>query len=161
MSGALTIKTSRDLLEKVRREVARLNADTYDGDAALNACVSAYHLHEWVWKEKLRGDVEAQRRCCGQKVTQEDFRDWLLQKWHEFSLAQEICNGSKHMRRHRDAKIEKSYEGGWGRQRWDEGVWDAPAGFIVVVDGNHVGLNEELQKLLSNWDDMFNAMKWD
>jgi hypothetical protein len=67
---------------------------------ALNAVMTAYHLHEWVWGGflKQRRDVQASLRLARGKrrVTKESFLAWVVERCPAMADAQLITNGTKH-----------------------------------------------------------------
>jgi len=160
-AGVLSFQTAKDLLEKFRREMARLDSDPYDGDAALNACRDGYHLADWIWHGKLEHDQAAQIAIGGCPMKdRREFKQWVASQFPQFDLIWELCNGSKHFTPTRKDTVEHSYQSGWDRQKWGEGIWDAPPGFMVVVNGQHLGVNDMLKNLLTFWDNLFAKQGW-
>ena len=45
------IQTARAFLNQLKEEFGDLLEDSMSERHALNACLTAYHLHEWVWGE--------------------------------------------------------------------------------------------------------------
>jgi hypothetical protein len=68
---------------------------------AMNAVITAYHLHEWVWGAfvKQRGDLQDDWQLSpGKKSRCEDFRNWLEreQQCPAMADARMVANGTKH-----------------------------------------------------------------
>ncbi len=89
------IKTARDFLGKVKEDANALASDVANAGKAMNAFLSAYHLHEWVWARWLK---KASPYSLGGTTIREktDFIGWLDNNCPHFSLVQEIANGAKH-----------------------------------------------------------------
>lgn len=78
--GLFALKTSEDLLEKLRREYERLNQSPIDSDIAFNFFVTAEHLIDWVYHGQINKNKRTNLRD----------NDVLLQ------VCSHIANGSKH-----------------------------------------------------------------
>jgi len=78
--GIGTLETPRDLLEKLRHDLARMHSDRGNSYAAFDFFVTAEHMIDWV----LPGEANRQQR-----------RD-LRSKQILLQIASHIANGSKH-----------------------------------------------------------------
>ena len=75
------IRTSRDMLDKLSREIKRLETTDNREDAAdlcFNAAVTAWHLHDWVWKDiKDNWPVRARIAKAAEIPGKFKKRDWM------------------------------------------------------------------------------------
>ena len=156
MPGALKLTKPSDLLHKLRHEMAKLSADPYDAYAALNAARDAYHLCDWIWAHTLSKDSILQTKVMGTIGTKADYITFTKGACPDFSQIEELCNGSKHFGPPREGpQITGSYEGGWGRQHWGEGVWGAPAALVAVTAMAHMSVPDLLKRALAYWETFF------
>ena len=70
--------------------------DVNDSYAAINALRDAYHLREWIWKDRLVGDAALQTQIVGNRVKEVGWNTWVNATFSMFPLVRDICNGSKH-----------------------------------------------------------------
>ena len=89
------IVTAEDFRAKSRRDYLRLAAELADADLAMNAILSNYHLHEWIWSLVLKS-----RRPfdLGGTIIREksDWIRWLEANCPHFAVLRDLANGSKH-----------------------------------------------------------------
>ena len=90
--GFFELRTARDLLEKLRRDLERLRAAPLDTDAAFNFFVTAEHLLDWVYPKK----AGTAQRTAERKASS------LLQ------VCSHLANGAKHFET--EAKQHKSVD---------------------------------------------------
>jgi hypothetical protein len=85
------IKTARQFLEKLHEEQADFERSNFlSSRHAINAAITAYHLHEWVW-----ADFAKPRRST-LWPNKKAFKAHLESTWREFRLAEQLTDGSKH-----------------------------------------------------------------
>jgi hypothetical protein len=90
-----SITTARDFLGKAKEDADALALDIANASKAMNAFMSAYHLHEWVWARWLK--AASPRSLNGTMIRRDvDFVSWLDANCPFFKLVQELANGSKH-----------------------------------------------------------------
>jgi len=89
------ITTAADFREKSARDNAALQADVSNVDVAINAILSAYHLHEWVWRLVLKPRKPVSVRGAVLRNS-DDWKTWLDQNFPHFGLLRDLANGSKH-----------------------------------------------------------------
>lgn len=89
------ITTARDFREKAARDNALLQSGFANADLAINAVLSAYHLHEWVWHLVLKPEKPVTLRGVALRTKAEWLR-WLDGSCPHFRLIQELANGNKH-----------------------------------------------------------------
>ena len=61
----------------------------------MNFVITAYHLHEWVWKSFLKNDA-AKRQALGIRKDIDAFKAWLDERSIWYAQMQPLANGSKH-----------------------------------------------------------------
>jgi hypothetical protein len=79
-SGLFTLRTPEDLLDKLRRDLARVESNPLDADAAFDFFVTAHHFPEWLRK--------ARRNAA---ALFSSVRNRLILK-----VVAEVANGGKH-----------------------------------------------------------------
>jgi hypothetical protein len=62
---------------------------------AMNFVITAYHMHEWVWKGFLKNDA-AKRQELGIPKDIDAFKAWLDDRSIWYAQMQSLANGSKH-----------------------------------------------------------------
>jgi hypothetical protein len=156
VTGALKLKAPSDLLQKLRYEVGQLKLDPYNTYIALDAARDAHHLCDWVWAGCMHDKPELQQAVMKKSGTRGQFVTWIASNCPRFRLITELSNGSKHFGDPREGPaITHTYEGGWGRQYWGEGVWGAPAALVVVTEDGHLSIVEILNDAVTFWDTFF------
>lgn len=61
----------------------------------MNFVITAYHMHEWVWKGFLKNDA-AKRQELGIPKDIDAFKAWLDDRSIWYAQMQSLANGSKH-----------------------------------------------------------------
>jgi hypothetical protein len=61
---------------------------------ALHCVITDYHLHEWVWGDWLKRDIET-RKALGIR-NKESFLAWIDRACVWFASVQNLANGTKH-----------------------------------------------------------------
>lgn len=95
---AWTITTSRDLLEKAKRDLERFrnSHEANDGeqvDHAINCAITLWHIHDWLWRER-----EAAWKARGID-SKSAFQNWLRERdgRNRLTFCERLANGSKHL----------------------------------------------------------------
>ena len=120
MSGALDLTEPRHLLTKLSHEIDTLAAAPRNSYAAINALRDAYHLREWIWHGRLKKNPGLQAQITGREtkgaVAEREckWKEYVNRKCQNFSLIQELCNGSKHFERDSRDKVEATHQAGYG-----------------------------------------------
>jgi hypothetical protein len=89
------IVTSRDYLAKLEADFADFMKEPGSARLAVNCAVTAYHLHEWVWRDWLKND-QSTRQALGIAKDRRDFLAWIGRACVWFLCIQEVANGTKH-----------------------------------------------------------------
>jgi hypothetical protein len=92
------------LFHKLREEQADFErVDCLSSRHAINAIMTAYHLHEWVWGDfvKKRLDLHAAWQLVpAGKAKYAHFKSWLQKKCPAMIDAEAVTNGTKHFGEH-------------------------------------------------------------
>lgn len=99
--------------------------------SAINACISAWSLQEWTWKETSRsgrknGDARSEKKKFIKKLNEEV----LIQ-----GMCADIANTAKH-----GEYGEKGWPGGAISLEWVSGSEDTPPGFMLWRSGVRAGV---------------------
>ncbi|MGH9677451.1 MAG: hypothetical protein ACRD36_10150 [Candidatus Acidiferrum sp.] len=96
MSGVMNLTHPGDLLKKLQHESALFTDEPSNSYAAINALRDAYHLREWVWKDRLESDPALQTKIMGTSGDEAAWNTWVNNNCADFKLVRDVCNGSKH-----------------------------------------------------------------
>jgi hypothetical protein len=143
LSGFFSLRSPRDLLEKLERDYARLEvADPASFDAqyaAFDFFVGANHLADWL--KHSQGGSLSQHRA-----------------YQDGALVEHIANGAKHFRvdHHRTAKDTRVVDGVWAAKVWKlgvwaRGVWREACLLIDLEDGTSVDVQVVAKRVLQHW----------
>ena len=129
------IKTARDIQAKAQEDIQLLLEKIDDSGRAMNAILSAYHLHEWIWAQWLK--AEAPKKFNGALIRdKKDFLAWLDVTCPHFELLQELANGSKHC-----IPVHSTQEiAGYGRGPYGIGPYGAP--YLLIDKGSSLPIAE-------------------
>jgi hypothetical protein len=99
---------------------------------ALHCAISAHHLKDWVWHDKIDGSQELRKRLNVRALT--DFSEWVDAHSVWMRFISEIANGTKHVRNRqsfesmRVASLPFSFD--TPLAGFDEGTWDGPVRYV-------------------------------
>jgi hypothetical protein len=88
------ITTARDFYAKLLADFEDFKREPGSARIALNCISAAYHLHEWVWGDLVKHDLDTQRKLGVHDL--KSFRAWINRACIWFGYIQEIANRSKH-----------------------------------------------------------------
>ena len=128
------INNSRDFYQKLLEDFDDYMGNTGSARHAMNCAITAHHMHDWVWVDFLKRNIELRKRL-GIK-SRNDFIKWIVEKSIWFSLVQGISNGSKHMQY--DPALKAQHVGGWGVAKWDEHNW-GQTHLVIDMGGDDPG----------------------
>lgn len=148
------ITSAADFRAKAGRDNVALQAEIANADLAINAILSAYHLHEWVWRLVLKPAKPVTVRGVVFR-TKDDWVSWLDTNCPHFGLLQELANGSKHcLPVVGAAKVE-----GYGQGPWGIGPFGVP--YLLIDLGEARAADERwlvatiaLQEVNDFWSDL-------
>jgi hypothetical protein len=98
----LAINSSRDMLEKLKREIERLAGSIIRQeivDHGLNAAMTAWHLTEWTWRE-IQGSIPRIRSVTEKAGTSirelKQFQRFVKRDCAELAYCEDIAISTKH-----------------------------------------------------------------
>jgi hypothetical protein len=122
------IKTTGDFHAKAQEDIRLLLDKIDDSSRAINAILSAYHLHEWAWAQWLKA-ATPKRINVTLIRDKKDFLAWLDVTCPHFKILQELANGSKHC-----VPVHSTQEiAGYGRGPYGIGPYGAP--YLLIDKG--------------------------
>jgi hypothetical protein len=129
------IKTAGDFQAKAQEDIRLLLEKINDSSRAMNAILSACHLHEWVWAQWLKAGTP--KRLNGTLIRdKKDFLAWLDVTCPHFKTLQELANGSKHC-----IPVHSTQEiAGYGRGPY--GIGPYGASYLLIDKGASLPLVE-------------------
>jgi len=97
------MNSSRDMLEKLRREIDRLAGSIIRQeivDHGLNAAMTAWHLTDWVWRE-IQGSTRRPTLTAkaGAPIRElKQFQELVKRNCAELAYCEDIAISTKHLR---------------------------------------------------------------
>jgi hypothetical protein len=139
------IATPRDLLEKARRDIEKMKADT-STDTIFNFFVTTYHVVDYI---KALGTIP--QTVIDQLYSDADFR-----------LCQFLCNKGKHIQLRGDEPFEAKHKPaipGGALDSFSLGVDQLgdPERFVVLDGAQEVDVIQLGNKLIKKWEDFFSV----
>jgi len=123
------VVTARDFYAMLIEDFDDFMEEPHSARRALHCAISAYHLHEWIWSDWLKNDVNT-RQKLGIKKNKDDFVAWLLRANVWFFYVQAIANGTKHFGRSEEFGTIKVSAPPLAFDQltagFDQGAWDGP-----------------------------------
>jgi hypothetical protein len=153
------IESPSALLDKLIEEQRDFrNEHCLSARHAINAIMTAYHLHEWVWGAflKKRHDLHSTLQLSpGRKAECHDFRKWLERECPAMADAEKITNGTKHFRSDIPTGRRK---GAFQRNAFQSNAF-AVSYLWIERDGGKQKAEEFIQELVDFWSDFFAKYK--
>lgn len=156
------IKTAHDLYCKLKREYAAFQGGATDSDLAWNCAVTAWHLREWLWKERLSVYPGEDVKLFGQTfAAEQDYQTELNLRCPKYKLLRDVCNGSKHFDLGNPGRVkETTVRPGavFGAMMFGEVAFgEGPYFAIRLDDGTLVRFLGVLSEVVALWDDVFKS----
>jgi hypothetical protein len=124
---------------------------------AINATMTAYHLHEWVWGAFAKGRPDLHQEwqlSPGKKANREDFLSWVEQQCPAIADAQSVTNGMKHFN---PAAIQTGeHKGGFQAGVFQSNGFDV-SHLWIERNGVKQRAEEFINELVKFWRDEFFA----
>jgi hypothetical protein len=159
MTGALSLTEPRHLLTKLSHEIDTLAAAPRNSYAAINALRDAYHLREWIWHGRLENDAALQAAIMGAPGIKAGWDKHVKDRFTDFRLIHELCNGSKHFEADLRDKVKATHTAGYGSPlfAYNHGpLGYGVDGLFMVLDGGRiVSVMHLLESVRSFWTEMF------
>jgi len=149
------IVTAPDFLAKMREDNKLLQEQVDDSGRAMNAILSAYHLHEWVWAGWLK--AVAPTTIGGTLIRDKTaFVGWLEANCPQFLVLQSLANGTKHC-----SPVDPTGKiAGYGQGPFGIGPYGTP--YLLIDKGANFSpterwlvANRMLQEINDFWDSFF------
>jgi hypothetical protein len=159
---SFAIKTAHDLFCKLKRECAAFQGSTTDSDLAWNCAVTAWHLREWLWKERLSVTPGADLTLFGQAFTSEQgYQTELNRRCPKYKFLRDVCNGSKHFDLSNPGPVNATTvrPGAMpGAMKFGETAFGEGSYFAIrLEDGSLVRFSGVLSEVMALWDDVFKS----
>jgi hypothetical protein len=158
MSGALNVTQPCHLLDKLLHEITVLSEEPRNSYAALNALRDAYHLREWIWHGRLENNAALQARIMGRAGSEADWNKYVKDRFPDFQLIRELCNGSKHFERFPGDQVKSTHAAGYGSPLYAHGgpLGYGVDGLFMVLDGGRiVSVMHLLDEARALWAELF------
>ena len=154
--SSFDINTAEDFLEKLLAEHRDFKNDLLSARHAINACMTAYHLHEWVWGERIAKNYDLQgilklATLANGKPEKKHFFLFLSKQCPDLKIAEAVTNGSKHFdqRKQRTGKDNAAFGDKFGV------VFDTPYLWIERESGEIQTAEDLLNNLVGFWEGFF------
>jgi len=151
------ITSSKDFYRKLVADYDDFMSDQTSSRLAMNCIITAYHLHEWVWGDWVKGD-KALQGVLGVS-DKKSFVAWIDGVMPWFSVVQTMANGTKHFIR--NSGIETARISGYGQGPY--GVGPYGQGYLLIDYGEAAGnlryqpAAHLLEAIVRFWRDFFRA----
>jgi len=147
--GIFEIKTAEQFFKKFIEDWKDFKRNPESTRHAINAIMTGYHLHEWVWKEKVRGNFFLIKKLGLENRKLDDFRSWIKGECPEFEIARTITIGSKHF----DLLESGKHEGAFSQ----DFSADFDISFLYVCDEERTKVSADyiINSLIKFWEKVF------
>jgi hypothetical protein len=156
-SASFGITNAKQFLDKLHEEQKDFVASRcLSVRHALNAIITAYHLHEWVWGEWLQKRHDLRKQWGVNSA--DDFREYLSSDrllCPAFEDARKVTNGTKHFKN----KIETGHHrGAFQRGLFQDGAFDVSY-LWIDRDDKQQRAEAFIDELVKFWDQFFEQYK--
>lgn len=154
--ASFAIVSPRQLLKKLHEEWKDFIAsDCLSSRHALNAILTAYHLHEWVWAEcrVQRSYLIARWGFAEASRDSTPFREYITERCLAFDDARKIANGWKHF--HTKVKTGQ-HAGAFQRSFVNDLGFDVDY-LWIERDGHEQRAEDFIRGLVEFWDGFFES----
>ena len=155
--ASFDIRSPSDFLQKLRDEQADfIKSHCLDARHALNAVMTAYHLHEWVWGGFAKRDYTLHRSWSLRRAHVDEFKRYLFGKCPALEEAEALTNSTKHFRTDRNVVPLPTgkHEGAFQRDAFQDDAFDVSY-LWVERGGKRQRVEEFIQELVEFWESFF------
>jgi hypothetical protein len=147
--GIFEIRTAEQYLIKFIEDYKDFKINPESSRHAINAVMTGYHLHEWVWGNKVQNNLSLMRKFGLEVKEIDDFKSWIKEECPEFEIARKITNGSKHF----DLLESGKHKGAFSQ----DFSADFDISYLYVYDekGTELRADDIINKLIKFWDRVF------
>jgi hypothetical protein len=145
--------TCRDFYEMLVEDFDDFMAEPHSARRAWHCAITAYHLHEWVWGDWLKGNQPM--RDALQVASCREFLQWIERHCVWFVFIQQLTTGAKHFVRTPGSQPIRI--GGYGRAYGDS----YGQGYLILDLGEEAGADRwkpaasYLEVVVRFWRDFF------
>jgi len=147
--GIFEIKTAEHFLKKFIDDYEDFKNNPESTRHALNAIMTGYHLHEWVWGDKVEKNSSLMKKMGVENRKLSGFRNWIRGECPEFEIARAITNGSKHF----DLLESGIHKGAFSRDFPPE--FDISYLYVCYENGDRVRADDIIENLMNFWEKVF------
>jgi hypothetical protein len=165
MSMSFLINTPEKLLEKLFLDLQDFNSDCNSSRNAINFCLTAYHLREWIWKFYFRENHCNQLKIFQKEISEEDFNREINLLLPRFKLIKDITNGAKHFDidhktdiKNTDVDVTVTWDQDDSIWNNDECPWDYSGCRIHLKDGTIVSCQTLFQEVYDFWNTLIDKI---
>jgi hypothetical protein len=155
--ASFSITTPAALLQKLLQEQQDFTRENCLSERhALNAAMTAYHLHEWVWGAFLKRRTDVQMALQFPRkghATKADFLAWLKKQCPALVQAEQITNGTKH---YCSGIQTGAHQGVFQRSVFQSNAFDVSY-LWVERNGTPQRAEEFISELVKFWTSFFEA----
>jgi hypothetical protein len=142
--------TPVNLLDKLKLEHDDLSTDPTSTRHAINAAFTAWHMTEWIWGLRLKGNGDYRSELGLVKKTDGKkprnlFRDNMKANCMSLVTMEAITNGAKHLSRDAATKVNSGYSNTY-RDSYEAEL------FVTLENGSVVKFPDELEKAIRHWE---------
>lgn len=145
------IETAEQFFQKLIADYEDFKSNPDSTRHALNTIMTGYHLHEWVWGDKLKKNPALSKQL---KLKDHDiggFIKWITTKYPEFEMIQHITNGSKHFARLDSGKHQGAFSNDFSPE------FDISYLYILDKSGKEVRADDLIKNLMGFWEGFFSS----
>lgn len=126
------VVTAHDFYAMLVQDFDDFMEEPFSARLALHCAISAHHLKDWVWHDKIDGSKELKRKLGVGKLT--DFSDWVYAHSVWMKFVSEIANRTKHVRNRQSFDtmrvVSLPFSFDVPHAGFDEGAWDGPVRYV-------------------------------
>jgi hypothetical protein len=156
-----SIVTARDFLQKAEEDLVELRKDAINAGKAMNAVLSLYHVHDWLWANHL--EPTKVNLIHGATIkSKTEFVQWLDSACTNFKVVQGLATATKHCilnKSNHTAKVE-----GFGKGRYGAGPYGTS--YLVIDLGEELSPpqrflmpHQVLSDMMSFWKKLFDELQ--
>lgn len=146
------IKTAAHFLQKLRDEQADfVKSNCLSERHALNAVMTAYHLHEWVWGEFAKTRPDLHLAWALRPANYSGFKSYVFAECRPFADATALTNRTKHFG---GQTATGKHAGSFQRGAFQEDAFDVSY-LWIERDGKQQSAENFIKELVDFWETFF------
>jgi len=108
-------------------------AEPHSARRALHCAITAYHLHDWVWRDWIENDPAVQETLDIR--SKRSFIRWINKRCVWFRAVADLANGTKHFIRDQGFETARVAAAPFSFDQlhagFDQGAWDGPVRYVA------------------------------